>query len=120
MSASCSSSDSDDFTSLNGSQSTLFGSVKSSKSSASFFGSCKSTDTIGSFHTAYSTSHQSGTNGRNSRTTFFGSCKSTGKLLLKLIFWSMFPNLFHCFHKLERIATVRKLKAYLRQFAKSD
>ena len=76
-----SSCDSDDFASLNGSQSTLFGSVKSSKSSASFFGSCKSTDTIGSFHTAYSTSNHSGTNGRNSRTTFFGSCKSTGKFV---------------------------------------
>ena len=34
---------SDDEESTSGSQSTLFGSVKSSKSSASFFGSCKST-----------------------------------------------------------------------------
>ena len=42
--------------SKNGSQSTLYGSVKSSKSSASFFGSCRSTDTIGSFHTARSIS----------------------------------------------------------------
>ena len=33
----------DDEESTSGSQSTLFGSVKSSKSSASFFGSCKST-----------------------------------------------------------------------------
>ena len=71
--------------SKNGSQSTLYGSVKSSKSSASFFGSCRSTDTIGSFHTAYSTSNQSNaTGGGRSGATFFGSCKSTGKV--KIVF----------------------------------
>ena len=99
----------DDEESTSGSQSTLFGSVKSSKSSASFFGSCKSTglckeyllkffenfylyfqmiffsDTIGSFHTAYSTSNQSNaTGGGRSGATFFGSCKSTGKV--KIVF----------------------------------
>ena len=60
--------------SKNGSQSTLYGSVKSSKSSASFFGSCRSTDTIGSFHTAYSTTSNQSQSGA---TSFFGSCRST-------------------------------------------
>ena len=65
--------------SRNGSQSTLYGSVKSSKSSASFFGSCRSTDTIGSFHTAYSTTSNQNVTGQSSSgaTSFFGSCRST-------------------------------------------
>ena len=60
-----------------GSQSTLYGSVKSSKSSASFFGSCRSTDTIGSFHTAYSTTSNQSVAGQSGATSFFGSCRST-------------------------------------------
>ena len=63
--------------SKNGSQSTLYGSVKSSKSSASFFGSCRSTDTIGSFHTAYSTTSNQSVAGQSGATSFFGSCRST-------------------------------------------
>ena len=63
--------------SKNGSQSTLYGSVKSSKSSASFFGSCRSTDTIGSFHTAYSTTSNQSVAGQSGTTSFFGSCRST-------------------------------------------
>lgn len=40
--------------SLEGSKSTVYGSLKSSRSSTTIFGSCISTDTIGSFHTAKS------------------------------------------------------------------